>query len=259
MTARGVRIAVLLAVLGMVALDAWLTRVRTTSWENTLRVSLHPVAADGQPATREYVAKLAREDFAAIEAFLREQAPEYGIRIPEPVQIWLRPPLGELPPLPPRERSLLGTVGWSLKLRWWASRREAAQPSPRGHAKIFVLYYDPDATPTVAHSLGLKEGLIGIVHAFASRAQAPTNNVVIAHEVLHTLGATDKYDPATGLPRFPEGYADPDAQPRHPQEYAELMGGRIPLSAGKAEIPRSLRQVVIGRATATEIGWSAAP
>ena len=256
MTGRGVRIALLLAVLGMVALDAWLTKTRTTSWENTLRVSLYPIVADGQPATREYVGKLTREDFAAIESFLRTQAPEYGVAIQEPARIWLRPALDQLPPLPPQDRGLFGTIGWSLKLRWWASRREAAQPSPRGHARIFVLYYDPASTSAVAHSLGLKEGLIGIVHAFASRAQAPTNNIVIAHEVLHTLGATDKYEPATGQPRYPEGYADPDASPRHPQEAAEIMAGRIPLSASRAEIPVSLDQVVVGAATAAEIGWS---
>jgi hypothetical protein len=256
MTARGVRIALLLAVLGMVALDAWLTRVRTTSWENTLRVSLYPIVADGQPATREYVSQLTREDFAAIESFLQAQAPNHGVTIAEPARIWLRPALDQLPPLPPPDRGLFGTIAWSLKLRWWASRREAAQPRPRGQARIFVLYYDPASTPRVAHSLGLKEGLIGIVHAFASRAQAPTNNVVIAHEVLHTLGATDKYDPASGQPRYPEGYADPDAKPRYPQQAAEIMGGRIPLSAGRADIPRDLRQVVVGPTTAAEIGWT---
>jgi hypothetical protein len=256
MTGRGIRIALLLAVLGMVALDAWLTRVRTTSWENTLRVSLYPIAADDSAATRAYVSQLTRDDFAAIEAFMKEQAPAYGVAAAEPLRVWLRPALDQLPPLPPADRGLFGTIGWSLKLRWWASRREAAQPKPRGQARIFVLYYDPKSTPAVAHSLGLKEGLIGIVHAFASPAQAPTNNVVIAHEVLHTLGATDKYDPASGQPRYPDGYADPDAQPRHPQDAAEIMGGRIPLSASRAEIPVSLDQVVVGAATAAEIGWT---
>ncbi len=255
MTARGIRIALLLAVLAMVGLDAWLTRTRTTSWENTLRVSVYPIVADGREATHQYVAALTREDFAPIEAFLQGEASRYGVTLAEPARIWLRPRLDELPPLPPRERSLLGTMGWSLKLRWWASRREAAQPRPRGQARIFVLYYDPETSPTVAHSLGLKEGVIGIVHAFATRSQTQANNVVIAHELLHTLGATDKYDPASGLPRYPEGYAEPDLSPRHPQEFAELMGGRIPQSPGRAEIPLGLDQVQVGPHTAAEIGW----
>jgi len=255
MTGRGIRMALLLAVLALVGLDAWLTRARTTSWDNTLRVSVHPIVADGREATRRYVAALAREDFVAIEAFLRREAPRYGVAQAEPARIWLRPVLKELPPLPPRERSLLGTVAWSLQLRWWASRRESALPRPRGQARIFVLYYDPEQSPRVAHSLGLKEGVIGVVHAFAARSMTATNNVVIAHELLHTLGATDKYQPASGQPRHPDGYAEPDRRPLHPQERAELMGGRIPLSPGRAEIPHSLDDVVVGPATAAEIGW----
>ncbi len=79
--------------------------------------------------------------------------------------------------------------------------------------------------------------------------------MVIVHELLHTLAATDKYQPDTGLPRFPEGYAEPERQPRFPQDRAELMGGRIPLAADRAEIPVSLNDVVVGPVTAHEIGW----
>ena len=256
MTARGVRVAILLLVLGVVALDAALTRFRSTHWDKTLRASIYPIVADGRPATRAYVAGLVREDFAAIETFLRREAPRYGVAIAEPLQLRLRPVLDQLPPLPPAERSLLGTVGWSLKLRWWASRREAAQPRPRSQIRLFVLYYDPEASDVLAHSLGLKEGLIGVVHAFAARHMTPTNNVVIAHELLHTLGATDKYDPARGLPRFPDGYAEPGRTPRFPQRAAEVMGGRIPLAPDRAEIPVGLDEVQVGPATAREIGWS---
>jgi len=256
MTGRGIRIALLLAILAMVGLDAWLTRARTTGWDSTLRVSVYPIVADGRPATRDYVARLTREDFAAIESFLQREAPRYGVTIAEPARVLLRPVLDQLPPLPPRERSLPGTMAWSLKLRWWASRREAAQPRPRGQARIFVLYYDPETSPTVAHSLGLREGVIGIVHAFATRSMTQTNNFVVAHELLHTLGATDKYEPASGLPRYPDGYAEPQRNPRYPQEAAEVMGGRIPLAPGRAEIPVSLDDVVVGSATAAEIGWA---
>jgi hypothetical protein len=42
----------------------------------------------------------------------------------------------------------------------------------------------------------------------------------------------------------------------YPQSFAELMAGRIPVSADEAEIPESLRQVVVGPQTAAEIGWS---
>jgi hypothetical protein len=94
-----------------------------------------------------------------------------------------------------------------------------------------------------------------VVNAFADREQAGSNKVIIAHELLHTLGASDKYDPSTGQPIFPSGYAEPDAEPALPQKLAELMAGRIPVSIAVSQIPDSLDEVVIGTKTAQEIRW----
>jgi len=33
------------------------------------------------------------------------------------------------------------------------------------------------------------------------------------------------------------------------------MGGRVPISESKAEIPKSLLQTLVGEVTAKEIGW----
>jgi hypothetical protein len=81
------------------------------------------------------------------------------------------------------------------------------------------------------------------------------NNVVLAHEILHTLGATDKYDLKTSSPLYPDGYADPEQEPLHPQEYAEIMGGRIAVSETEVAMPESLAYTVIGPKTAREIRW----
>ncbi len=72
---------------------------------------------------------------------------------------------------------------------------------------------------------------------------------------MHTLGASDKYAPGSNLPLFPEGYASPDARPLLPQAKAELMAGRRPTTNTEAETPDSLGDVVVGTATALEIGW----
>ena len=42
--------------------------------------------------------------------------------------------------------------------------------------------------------------MVGIVNGYASRRYRGTNNVIIAHEFLHTLGATDKYSMIDGNP-----------------------------------------------------------
>jgi hypothetical protein len=81
------------------------------------------------------------------------------------------------------------------------------------------------------------------------------NNAVIAHELLHTLGATDKYNPADDSPRFPDGYGDPRQVPLYPQLFAELMAGRRMLSASRWVQVRSLDEAVVGPATAREIRW----
>jgi hypothetical protein len=255
-TARRIRIGILLLILGLVAFDTWITRLRTTDWDYPLRVSVYPIAADGRQATRDYVQDLKHDDFVDVETFLQQEARRYGVTVTPPLRMMLRPVLSEPPPLPPADRGLFPVAWWSLKLRWWARGVENAQARPRHPIRLFVLYYDPQTQSRVAHSLGLQKGLIGIVHAFASRPMAPTNNVVIAHELLHTLGATDKYDPATGLPRHPEGYAEPEQRPLHPQTAAELMGGRIPVSPMRADIPENLREAIVGPHSAREIGWS---
>ena len=94
-----------------------------------------------------------------------------------------------------------------------------------------------------------------MVNAFADYRMASRNNVIIGHELLHTLGATDKYDPKTELPLFPQGYADPQRQPLLPQRMAEIMGGLIPVEEGKGKMPSGLARTVIGPLTAAEIGW----
>ena len=119
-----------------------------------------------------------------------------------------------------------------------------------------MLYHDPATLGRVPDSHGLQKGLVGVVHAFADESLAGSNAMVIAHELLHTVGASDKYDPVSGLPLYPLGFADPQQQPLYPQEATEIMAGRRPLSATEAEIPRTLRHVLVGPATALEIRWT---
>src|SRR5205807_8297574 len=105
-------------------------------------------------------------------------------------------------------------------------------------------------------SHGLQKGLVGVVHAFAQPAMAGSNNIVIAHELMHTLGASDKYAPGSGEPLYPAGFADPERQPLSPQTQAEIMAGRRALSAQVFEMPQGLRDVVVGPSTALEILWT---
>jgi hypothetical protein len=108
----------------------------------------------------------------------------------------------------------------------------------------------------VPDSLGLSKGLVAIAHLYADAGAQGSNQLVVAHELLHTLGATDKYDRATGQPLEPDGLGDPAQSPRYPQQFGEIMAGRVATNARDAVIPGDLTPMLIGPRTAREIGWA---
>ncbi len=251
---KAIRVTVLLLILVVVAGVTWMTKYRALKWDRTLDVVIYPINADKTETTRAYIASLKRETFQPIATLMQEEGKRYGIAANEPIRMWLAPELDAIPPAPSFDGNVLTIMMWSLKLRYWAwqhDRFDGTKPNIR----LFALFHDPARTPVLAHSLGLEKGMLGVANVFASRRQAGGNNVVLAHEMLHTLGATDKYDLQTTLPIFPDGYAEPQKTPRFPQDSAELMGGRIPTSDGRAEIPDDLTLCVIGVATARELRW----
>lgn len=251
---RSLRIGLLLYVLLMVAVGTWLAGVRATDWSDTLWMTIYPIAAPAGTASAAHVDGLDRTSFAPIAEFLRSQSQRYGLAIEQPLRVELGRAVAAPPPRP-ASHGWLANVYWSLQLRWWAWRSTSDQSGPTPDVRLFVMFHDPETSATLPHSVGLSKGLLGLAHVFASGRARHANNVVIAHELLHTLGASDKYDPATLAPAFPEGYAEPAADPLYPQRKAELMAGRIPLGDGQLREAENLAETVIGPETAREIGW----
>jgi hypothetical protein len=250
---KAFRIAVLLFILMIVAVNTWLAQTRSTDWNNSLWIKIYPINADGSEISDQYIRKLDAEDFASIEAFIAREVARYGISISRPVRVELGRQIREQPPAVRNDLGVLGIMTWSLKLRWWASRIAGAQDDIDPDVRMFVRYHDPERRVALDNSVGLQKGMVGIVNARASRRQNGSNNVIIAHEFLHTLGATDKYDPLDGQPFVPDGLAEPDRKPLYPQRLAEIMGGRIALAEDDAVIPKGLRFAMIGPLTANEI------
>ncbi|HEY2463885.1 MAG TPA: hypothetical protein VGI32_07480 [Steroidobacteraceae bacterium] len=248
------RILVLLLVLLVVALTAWQDRYRSTRWREPLYVAIYPIAADESPTTSSYLAALGADRFKPIDRFFMHEAERYRLSAREPVRTRLRAELHDRPPERAPGAGVLATGWWSLRLRYWAWRASGHVNEPED-IRMFVLYHDPALTPQVPHSLGLTKGLIGVVYAFAAPDMDGENAVVIAHELLHTVGASDKYLPGTDAPRFPDGYGDPEQVPLYPQRFAEIMAGRRMLAADRWQQAADLNEVLIGPATALEIRW----
>ena len=252
---RALRITVLLLVLLVVAGQAWLDRFSTTRWQRTVFVGAFPVSADASPVTARYLTLLDQGKIDGVSDFVKAEARRYGVGIDEPIELNLYPTLTSPPPALDSGAGVLTRILWSLKLRYYRSRALAAVSGPRPRIALFLLYHDPALTQSLPHSAGLQRGLSAVVHLFASRSQEAQNRIVITHELLHTFGATDKYDLATGLPNYPDGFAEPQLAPRYPQQLAEIMAARMPLSATEARLPDGLEDERVGPLTAREIGW----
>lgn len=248
------RIVVLLSILFVLVVGGWLAEQRLASWERPIWVTVYPIVANGGEATQRYVETVGEATFASINAFFERELRPYGVTLTPPVRFQIAPVSQELPPELPDQFSPAAVGLWSLKMRWWAWNRQRTDDLIASDIQMFVLYHRVGGDSEVNMSVGMRKGMYGVVKAYAGKAHESRNDIVIAHELLHVLGATDKYVLSTGDPEYPFGYADPDQVPLFPQTRAEIMGGRIPLSAYESVMPDSLRECHIGRRTAKEIG-----
>ncbi|MDO9233642.1 MAG: hypothetical protein Q8N02_01435 [Methylotenera sp.] len=250
---RHLRIIILLLILATVVQQTWLDKA-DLAWKHNLYVAVYPVNADGSEKVSAYLRTLTGEDFEPVAEYFAEESAQYKLGLRRPIEVQLGAQVSDVPPKPPINSSVFSTIIWSLKFRafaWSNSPKVNVKPDIR----LYLLYHDPATHPQLSHSTALNKGRIGRVNLFGDNAYAKQNLVITAHELLHTLNATDKYDLSTTFPAYPDGFAEPNKSPLYPQDFAELMGGRVPKSETEAEIPKSLKHTLVGEKTAREIGW----
>jgi hypothetical protein len=249
-----IRITVLLLIFFTVAIYTKNQRLETTAWYEPLHATVFPINADNSSETAEFIKQLSHKDFRDIEVFFERAADEYDLITDTPVIVNLGEQVDTLPPPPPANRqSMLSAILWSMQMRYWAYKNTPDELSNSKRIRLFVLYQQPTDKP-LAHSLGLQKGLIGVINAFADPKQNAQNAIVMTHEILHTVGASDKYD-AANHPIYPIGYVHPQMKPLYPQKYAEIMAGRVALTQSKTKMPRNLTMTRVGETTAREINW----
>ncbi|MBF7695551.1 hypothetical protein [Acinetobacter rathckeae] len=248
---KKIRIAILLAILLIVAVNAW--RDQNQNWTRPIVVLLHPINADGTAETQAYINQLQASQFGQVSSYLRQSAQQYQQNTH--FLMLLGRPLHELPPAVPTVGGIWQSIWWSLKFRYYAWQQQQSA-DPTATVVLYLNYYSPKTRQRLLHSTALERGRIGSVNVFSDTQQNAQNEVVIAHELLHAFGATDKYDLSTGQPIYPNGYAEPHLQPLLPQHMAELMAGYIPMTPQQSKMPQNLEQTKIGAVTAKEIGWT---
>lgn len=255
LTFKHIRIIFLLCILVVVAIATYFQQTATTDWGKPVYVTFYAINGDKTESTKNFIDNLRLTDYQNIFNFLTSEAKAFETKTVPTFFSDTGQVVSTSPPKPPaRESGMFNIALWSLKLRYWVFKSTGSLGLDSRHIRLFVIYHQGKSGEALAHSYGLQKGLVGIVHAYAIPKLKKRNNIVIAHELLHTLGATDKY--ATGgIPVFPDGFAEPDIKPLYPQTLAEIMAGRIPLSDNTAVMPASLSQCLVGALTAKEINW----
>lgn len=248
---KKIRVSILLLILAWAAFSTW--QDMNQDWNKSVIVLLHPINADGDATTAKYIEQISIENLEQAQHFLAENSRQFrGQAIFFDFQLGRT--LTQLPPKVPASNSMLNNILWSLKFRYYAwKQHQSADGSP--DVTLYLNFYNPQKTNVLKHSVALQRGRIGAVNLFAAEKYRGSNQVVATHELLHTFGATDKYDMLSGQPIYPLGYAEPDRKPLYPQNMAEIMGGYIPLSESKSVTPKSLQYTMMSPTTAQEIGW----
>jgi hypothetical protein len=256
-----IRVSVLLAVLAGVLLWGWRdirSRRARNEWDHTLVVAIALVRLE--PLDQASVAALEKQ-LPALEDRLSAELTRYKATAPHPFRFELKAPVdGSAPPPAPASDGPVDLAKYAYALGSYVDdidKRAGIDPSLYD-VRIYVALRRPrQAEVTLAEGRSQQGGRVGIVEmeldTDAEGAHLPL--VVVAHELMHTLGATDKYDPSTGRSLVPIGLAEPDRVPLFPQRYAEIMSRNRPVSATEEKVPDSFAQVAVGPATAREIGW----
>jgi hypothetical protein len=254
-----VRLGVLLVLLVGVLLWAWRdvrSRHERNAWQRPLAIAIVLVSRG-------------RIDEAAVEAF-RERVPaledrlaaEYHRYRPEPLRPFALTLIGPVDGTddPPQTEGdgLVDAAKESWGLYRWTSRldRAAALDTDTYDSRIYVAARAPQRQDReMVEGESQQGGRLGAVAVELDVSMADFALFVVAHELFHTLGATDKYDGA-GRTLIPTGLVLPDRVPLYPQPFADVMARNRPVAPGIEQPPERLDELAVGPVTAREVGWT---
>lgn len=265
-----IRVAALLAVFVGVLIYAWhdiASRSRRTHYDKPLEVAIVLLEPSDRTAAFEPALVSMQRRVRALEDRLNGEFARYRPDGQARLSLSLYGPVvsGPPPSAPSTGSSWIQTFMDLARYSFdsWRYTRSVdlatALPSRAFDARIYVVL-EPSRDPERSFVEGYSEkgGRVGIARVQLDETTVDLGLFVVAHELMHTLGADDKYG-ADGSALIPTGLGDPEQQPLFPQRMAEVMARNRVVEPGVETIPTSLDELSIGRWTAAEIGLLQAP
>jgi hypothetical protein len=253
-----VRVSILLTILIVVLIwagcDIQRRRARN-QWVDTLNVALVVLRKDNLD---EGAIELLKRRTLALEDRLASEFHRRNPDAPRPFHFDVRAPtdLHTAAPRPPSE-GFWDLARYNFDLWRFGSgvNAKAGIEASSFDATIYVVARSPKGASSASVEGASQEGgTVGVVEVELDRTMVDFALFVTTHELLHLLGAKDKYD-AQGRSLVPEGLPEPELRPLYPQRHAEVMARNVALSATEERPPESLSDLSVGAATAREIGW----
>jgi hypothetical protein len=256
-----VRVTVLLAVLAAVIIygvrDHW-SRSARREWQRPLEIALVLLerGAVHPEALAAFQARIPALERALTREFMRHGGRYHPFRFHRFGPVSVR----EAPPAAAPDPGLFEPLRIAYELFRFARRSDRASGLAGSYdGKIYVVLSPPrSARRALVEGLGQAGGRIAVTALELSQDSVDFGLFVITHELLHLLGAGDRYAP-DGTTILPDGLGDPERQPLYPQDSVEVMArGRV-LEPGREVPPGNLDELRVGAKTAAEIGWRIAP
>lgn len=259
-----VRVSILLLILFVVVLyavrDVWSRRARN-EWTRTLDVAVVLVHVESSDAIDPEAVQGLKERAAVLEARLTAETARlrwshpdvkapFRLRVFGPIEVHAPPPT-------PASDSPVDLAKQTVNMKTWLAGVDPSAGVIPEHwdTRIYVSIQRPRSQDrSFVEGASEQDGRVGAVAVELAPDMVDLTLFVVAHELMHTLGATDKYD-ASGRAVVPAGLVEPNRQPLYPQAFAEVMARNRPVSSSAEAVPQTLEELGVGEVTAREIGW----
>jgi hypothetical protein len=257
-----VRVGVLLLILGGVLVYAArdvLHRRARNAWQRPLRVGvvfLQPPRGSAAPSLEAFEVLSAR--LQVLEGRLNSEYQRYH---PDAGAMFKINGLGRfsVSQMPPelREEGFINLVSYTYAMwRYGSEIKQAAEIATSELDSLIYVVTEPTTgmDPRQVEGYSEQGGQIGVAKVQLDESTVDLCLIVVAHELMHTLGAHDSYG-ADGRALIPDGLGDAAQQPLYPQRYMEVMARNRVLEPGREEVPETLEELRVGPVTARAIGW----
>lgn len=251
--------SILLIVL-IIAARVYYRDQRKLDWDRTYNVALVQIVNGSNSNTERALSSFGKEVIQqSLENWFENEAKRVYKSNIKPFRFHLLGPVfsEELPPSLPTDNDGFWTryKQTSAFIKYFGDKLEQTNANPsQFDIKLYIYIYPSDKGLGYEkqHSVGTTRGRFGVVFLPIGKQSAGRTTCLIAHEILHTVGASDKYDD-NHLTIFPDGYFAPEK--RYPQEFAEIMALATPIEKGKEKDADNLDVSRVGEKTAIEVGW----